>query len=332
MEPDQPIKTQDQTPTFQGMLAFQHRHASPRCCRITRALFCFTPSGIMSRMSWRTAALKLSKIYTHLLTLSLHFPEKTRKNGELRKARNPRNPPQLQIKVRLDSLLGDRLGHALRVTTLELTRQQIAQPALEKRGDTWKRIRESTIITTSFAYQQRQSTHLNQKSNTKRLSSAVELEKPQKSDSNLWGRRARLSIQAPRIHIRGPFRRVPCWSGSRSDASDPCTCAPEQFMHYISQKHQRHQSESGVIREDKAYHDHDKSYLSHQLVLVTVHSSQLSDVRKNVLQSISQLIGVHVVQPKRVILKYIWYVFIGWKGQPSTFDQIHNIATTTTTK
>lgn len=42
--------------TFQGMLAFQHLHASLRCCRITRALFCLIPSGIMSRMSCMTAA------------------------------------------------------------------------------------------------------------------------------------------------------------------------------------------------------------------------------------------------------------------------------------
>lgn len=44
-------------PTFQGMLAFQQRQASLRCCRIVRALFCLMPSGIMSRMSCITAAL-----------------------------------------------------------------------------------------------------------------------------------------------------------------------------------------------------------------------------------------------------------------------------------
>ena len=31
--------------------AHQHRHASERCCRMVLALFCLTPSGIMSRMS-----------------------------------------------------------------------------------------------------------------------------------------------------------------------------------------------------------------------------------------------------------------------------------------
>ena len=43
--------------TFHGMLAFQHLQASLRCWRITRALFCLMPSGIMSRMSCITAAL-----------------------------------------------------------------------------------------------------------------------------------------------------------------------------------------------------------------------------------------------------------------------------------
>lgn len=38
------------------MLAFQHLQASLRCCRMTRALFCLIPSGIMSRMSCMTAA------------------------------------------------------------------------------------------------------------------------------------------------------------------------------------------------------------------------------------------------------------------------------------
>lgn len=39
-----------------GMLAFQQRQASLRCCRIVRALFCLIPSGIMSRISCITAA------------------------------------------------------------------------------------------------------------------------------------------------------------------------------------------------------------------------------------------------------------------------------------
>lgn len=65
--------------TFQGMLAFQQRKASDRCCKIVRALFCLipkmqtetrnirnaiheilvmphSPSGIMSRMSCMTDA------------------------------------------------------------------------------------------------------------------------------------------------------------------------------------------------------------------------------------------------------------------------------------
>lgn len=36
--------------------------------------------------------------------------------------------------------------------------------------------------------------------------------------------------------------------------------------------------------------------LSHQLVLVAVHSSKLAHVTKNVLQTIRQLKGVHIVQ------------------------------------
>jgi hypothetical protein len=30
--------------TFQGMLAFQQRHASLKCCKMVRALFCLTPA------------------------------------------------------------------------------------------------------------------------------------------------------------------------------------------------------------------------------------------------------------------------------------------------
>ena len=41
---------------------------------------------------------------------------------------------------------------------------------------------------------------------------------------------------------------------------------------------------------------HAKVDLSHQLVLVSVHSRQLSDMREDVLQAIGQLVGVHVVQ------------------------------------
>ena len=42
--------------TFHGIFAFQQRQASERCCRIVRALFARTPSGIMSMMSCITAA------------------------------------------------------------------------------------------------------------------------------------------------------------------------------------------------------------------------------------------------------------------------------------
>ena len=36
--------------------------------------------------------------------------------------------------------------------------------------------------------------------------------------------------------------------------------------------------------------------LSHQLVLVTVHSGQMTNMRENVMQSISQLEGIHISQ------------------------------------
>ena len=42
---------------------------------------------------------------------------------------------QFQIEMTLDSLLGDGFRHALGVTTLELTREQIAQPAFQQRRD-----------------------------------------------------------------------------------------------------------------------------------------------------------------------------------------------------
>lgn len=41
-----------------------------------------------------------------------------------------------------------------------------------------------------------------------------------------------------------------------------------------------------------------QAHLSHQLVLVTVHAGQCTDVRKNVLQGIGQLERVHVTQPE----------------------------------
>ena len=37
--------------------------------------------------------------------------------------------------------------------------------------------------------------------------------------------------------------------------------------------------------------------LPHELVLVTVHARQLADMRKDILQPVGQLEGVHVVQP-----------------------------------
>lgn len=42
---------------------------------------------------------------------------------------------QLQVVVTLYSLLGHRLGDALRVATLELSRQQVSKPTLEQRSD-----------------------------------------------------------------------------------------------------------------------------------------------------------------------------------------------------
>lgn len=42
---------------------------------------------------------------------------------------------ELEVEVALNPLLGDRLGDTLGVTTLELTRQQVTQPALQKGSD-----------------------------------------------------------------------------------------------------------------------------------------------------------------------------------------------------
>lgn len=42
---------------------------------------------------------------------------------------------ELEVEVRLDALLGDRLGDALGVPALELTGEQVAEPALEQRDD-----------------------------------------------------------------------------------------------------------------------------------------------------------------------------------------------------
>ena len=43
---------------------------------------------------------------------------------------------QLQIEVGLDPLLGDRFGDALGMSSLELTRQKVSEPSLQKRGHT----------------------------------------------------------------------------------------------------------------------------------------------------------------------------------------------------
>lgn len=45
---------------------------------------------------------------------------------------------ELEIEVRVDPLLRDRLGDSLRITTFELTREEVAEPALEERDDTAK--------------------------------------------------------------------------------------------------------------------------------------------------------------------------------------------------
>ena len=45
---------------------------------------------------------------------------------------------QLEIEVRFDTLLGDSLGHTLRVTTFELSAQQVTKPSLQQWNDTTK--------------------------------------------------------------------------------------------------------------------------------------------------------------------------------------------------
>ncbi len=111
---------------------------------MVRALFCFTPSGIMSRMScckhqhnsFNTPAPQMCKELSRKSVdeyrcrqACMHLEEE----GSM--VAHHDGSAQLQIKVGLDALLGDGLGNALGLAPLELARQQVAQPALQQGHD-----------------------------------------------------------------------------------------------------------------------------------------------------------------------------------------------------
>ena len=120
---------------------------------------------------------------------------------------------QLQIKVRLDSLLRHRLGDTLRMTALELAREQVAQPALQERSD------------------------------------AAEEKEP-----------------------HAPSGRPDAAARAFTDGS-------------------RVESVVDEVLEVLAHAD-----LPHELVLVAVHARQLADVGKDVLDAVSELERVHIVE------------------------------------
>lgn len=116
--------------------------------------------------------------------------------------------------MRFDTLLGHGLCDALAVTTLELARKQVAQPAFEQWRDT------------------------------------AHKEQP----------------NSPSRSPESATRALADWSGVEA-----------------------------VIDQVLQIFAH--SDLSHQLVLVAIHSRQLPNVSEDVLQSVGELEGVHVVQP-----------------------------------
>ena len=118
---------------------------------------------------------------------------------------------ELQVKVTLHALLGDGLCHALANTSLELTGQQVAQPALQQRDDT------------------------------------AQEEEP----------------DAPARGPKAAARSLP--HGARVEA------VVDQMLQVLAHSH-----------------------LSHQAVLVPVHTGQLTDVGEDVLQTIRQLEGIDV--------------------------------------
>jgi hypothetical protein len=61
---------------FQGILAFQHLHASLKCYKIVLALLALTPSGIISTISLITAARNSKSNYdsTRYLVTVLAIP------------------------------------------------------------------------------------------------------------------------------------------------------------------------------------------------------------------------------------------------------------------
>ena len=120
---------------------------------------------------------------------------------------------QLQVEVRLDTLLGDRLGDSLRVSSLELSGQQVVEPSLEQGNDT-----------------------------------------------------------------------------SHEEQPDPPSWRPEPDTGTLSNG-TRVEPRVDQVFQILAHPD-----LLHQLVLVTVHSGQLSDMTEHVLETIGELERIDVTQ------------------------------------
>ena len=120
---------------------------------------------------------------------------------------------ELQVKVTLHSLLGDGLGHAFADTALELSSQQVAQPALQQRDDT-----------------------------------------AQEEEPN------------------APARCPEAAAGTLPDGAS-VEAVVDQVLQVLAHAH-----------------------LSHQTVLVAVHTRQLTHVGKDVLQAVCKLEGIYIAQ------------------------------------
>ena len=113
------------------MLAFQQRHASEswRCV----SYMAYARDSSQTTQSRRVQTVTIGRA-THMLqdrlrlvlldALGHHVEDVVHDGGA-----------ELEVEVRLDALLGDRLGDALGVPALELTGEQVAEPALEQRDD-----------------------------------------------------------------------------------------------------------------------------------------------------------------------------------------------------
>lgn len=141
---------------------------------------------------------------------------------------------ELEVEVRVDPLLRDRLGDSLRVTPLELTREEVAEPALEKRDDTAKEEEPDTPARRPEA-------------DTGTLSDGTGVE-------------ARVDLRCKRQHT-----------------PSPAVERPEKSTYNVLQ----------VL----AHAD-----LTHEFVLVPVHTGQLTNVSEGELETVGELEGVDVAE------------------------------------